>query len=55
MTVHSLKNLFMLILIVYRLAYAVWLLHELCEKYSSGVKLYVMYDIACKLVQNLQV
>ena len=38
-----------------RLAYAVWLLHELYEKFPESVNIYLMYDIACSLVRHSQV
>ena len=40
---------------MYRLAYAVCLLHEICAKFPKDVNIYVMYDIACSLVRHLQV
>ena len=39
-----------------RLAYGVWMLQEILEKYSShGSEIFVMYDIACTLFSHLQV
>lgn len=41
--------------IPYRLAYAVWLLQDIIEKYPSDKKLHIMYDIACVLTKHLEV
>lgn len=37
-----------------RLSYVVWMLEELANRIPSGVHAYVMYDVACTLVQHLR-
>ena len=41
--------------IVFRIAYAVWLLSEIVQQQPDDVKILVMYDIACTLVRHLKV
>lgn len=41
-------------LILCRVAYAVWMLEKMVQKYS-GSELFVMYDIACTLFKHLRV
>ena len=41
--------------IVFRIAYAVWLLSEIAQQQPDDVKILVMYDIACTLVPHLKV
>lgn len=36
-----------------RLAYGIWLMHEVSQRIPSSVKVYMMYDIACTLVKHL--
>jgi hypothetical protein len=38
-----------------RLCYGVWLLNEIVERQPEGIKIYLMYDIACNLVCHLKV
>ena len=38
-----------------RLAYSVWMLESIVDKFPRGVKLHCMYDIACVLTKHLEV
>ena len=38
----------------HRLSYVVWLLDELGQRIPSETDVYIMYDIACTLVQHLK-
>lgn len=40
---------------IHRLTYGVWLLNEIVDKQPEGVKIHLMYDIACNLVRHLKV
>ena len=37
-----------------RLSYVIWLLEELMHRIESTADVYIMYDIACTLVQHLK-
>lgn len=38
-----------------RISYAEWMLKEMSQYFPAGVKLFVMYDIACTLKKYLEV
>ena len=42
-------------LLVFRLAYAVWLLNQISQRQPGEINILVMYDIACTLVRHLKV
>ena len=42
------------IIMLCRLSYVAWILGELIPKIQCGADVYIMYDIACTLVQHLK-
>ena len=40
---------------LHRLTYGVWLLTQIVDKQPVGIKIHLMYDIACNLVRHLKV
>ncbi len=47
---------FYVILLLFRLGYAVWMLDKILQaNRTSNYKIYVMYDIACSLYRHLNV
>lgn len=41
--------------VLYRLSYGVWLLSEIVDGQPEGIRIHLMYDIACNLVRHLKV
>ena len=42
-------------ILVFRIAYAVWLLNQISQRHPGEVKILLMYDIACTLVRHLKI
>ena len=50
--INSLRKLYLMN--VCRLSYVIWVLEELVHRIPPAADVYVMYDIACTLVQHLK-